>query len=619
MRLFHINPLTKMNMKQQLILLFLLMVSPILLLHWYGNYEAENLLKNHVTSAYVELIKQNHTLIHRDIDTVNKITSTIIQNPITQRMTANSSESIIDRVRKYDNLNRLLASYSTPLNGGEAVYYWLYIYDPNEEYFFVPKQQFQQYGVRFFNDSNKPPWYDQAVSKRGSGYMDILPFSVGYSDFDTLAYIRAVGNVSNGNQFLGVLVAIKMDIKLAESLQSVSLPQGSIYYVDANNRILSSTNARQIGKQLVVPQQLLERQKLQTTTNPDEGYGASELITSNSIYIMSQYEQSGHRLIYEIPIQSLLKQQNELKRIIQIITVVYMLFGCILLLYYWRSLMRPLQKLAYFVRTYEPGKLVPETPAKRRNDEVGVLMAALYDMARRLNGLIHYKYRMDIKAKESQLQLLYQQINPHLLYNTLESIYWKSKLEGSEETSEMIKELSKLMKIGLSRGRELISLEEELEHAKAYVHLQQKRYAYEFQVTWNISEAVKHIQIPKITLQPLIENAIIHGVKQMGEDGEIHVSAELESKRVTIRVEDNGYKPIDIAGIEQLLYEQDPNPQLGYGIRNIHQRIQLHFGNIYGLRYRQRKGGGTAAIIMLPATYEQAVQRQEEHDDELKG
>lgn len=612
MRLLQINPLTRMNMRQQFVLMFLLMVSPIFLLHWYGNYEAEKLLKNHVTSAYVELIKQNHTLIHRDIDTVNKITSTIIQNPVTQRMAPSADESIIERVRKYESLDRLLAGYSIPLNGGEAVYYWLYIYDPQGDYFFVPQQQFQQSGVRFFNDYNKPLWYDEAISKRGSSYMDIIPYRVGYASFNTLAYIRAIGDINNGKQFLGVLVAIKMDIKLAESMQSVSLPEGTIYYVDAGNRILSSTNVERIGEQLEVPEQLLKQIKPQAPVNFAESYGTSDLITADSIYIMSQYESSGHRLIYEIPIQSLLKQQNELKRIIQIITIAYMLLGCIMMLYFWRSLMRPLQKLAYFVRTYEPGKLVPETSSKRRNDEVGVLMAALYDMARRLNGLIHYKYRMDLKAKEAQLQLLYQQINPHLLYNTLESIYWKSTLEGNHETSEMIKELSKLMKIGLSRGRELITLAEELEHAKAYVNLQQKRYAYEFLVSWHIPETLKQIRIPKISLQPLIENAMIHGVKQMGEDGEIHISAEMESERVTIKVEDNGYKKTNIAAIEQLLYEEDPNPQLGYGIRNIHQRLQLHFGNSYGLRYRHRDGGGTIAMIVLPATYEQVNEVKEE-------
>lgn len=607
MRGYVINPLTKLNMKQQLVLLFLLMVSPVFLLHWYGNYQAEKLLKNHVTNAYVELIKQNHTLINRDIDTVNKITATIIQNPITQKLIPSDEDTVIERVRKYDSVDKLLASYSIPVNGGEAVYYSLYIYDPNDYYFFAPKRQIQQTGVYFFSDKNKPIWFDYAVSKKGSGYMDIINYNFGLSKINTLAFIRAVGNVNDGNEILGVLVATKMDMKLAESLSSVSLPGGEIFYADSSNRILSSTTPMRNGYMLELPVELQginEQVTNNTSRILEEPYRTLDLITSDFIYIVSQNDRFGHKLVYQIPVQSLLKQQNELKRVIQLITVAYILLGCIILVYFWRSLMTPLQKLARFVRTYEPGKLVPETPSKHRRDEVGVLMAALYDMARRLNSLIHYKYHMDLKAKESQLQLLYQQINPHLLYNTLESIYWKSTLEGNSESSEMIKELSKLMKIGLSQGRELIRLEEELEHASAYVNLQLKRYSYEFKVIWDIPDAIKQIRIPKISLQPLIENAIIHGVKLMGEDGEITISAALEGERVTIKVKDNGYKQANIAAIDQLLNDETVDHKLGYGIRNIHQRIQLHFGNMYGLKYRRREEGGTEAIIVLPATYE---------------
>ncbi|MFF2889061.1 sensor histidine kinase [Paenibacillus sp. NPDC057967] len=605
-----INPLTRLNMKQQLVLLFLAMVSPVFLLHWYGNFQAENLLKNHVTNAYVELIKQNHTIINRDIETVNKVTATIIQNPTTQRLVPSGKDAVIERVRKFDSVDRMLNSYSIPINGGEAVYYSLYIYDPNDYYFFAPKRQIMQTGVYFFSDKTKPAWFDYAISKRGSGYMDIIEYNFGLAKINTLAYIRAVGNVNNGKEFLGVLIATKMDIKLAESLRSVSLPSGVISYADSGNRILSSTVPGQNGKLLDLPDDLLDGLSMRSHKKEgflEEPFRTHEMITSDSIYIASQNDAIGHKLVYQIPVQSLLKQQNELKRIIQLITVAYMLLGSVIMVYFWRSLMTPLQKLAQFVRTYEPGKLVPETPSKRRRDEVGVLMSAMYDMARRLNALIHYKYNMDLKAKESQLQLLYQQINPHLLYNTLESIYWKSTLEGNTESAEMIKELSKLMKIGLSRGRELIRLEEELEHAKAYVNLQQMRYSYEFKVIWNIPDSVKMIRIPKISLQPLIENAIIHGVKLMGDDGEIRISAALEGERVTIKVEDNGYKEANIAAIDQLLNDEKVDHRLGYGIRNIHQRIQLHFGNTFGLSYRKREEEGTAAVIVLPATYEEPL------------
>ncbi|GMK46752.1 cache domain-containing sensor histidine kinase [Paenibacillus glycanilyticus] len=588
------NPMTKLSVKQQLLLLFLLMVSPIFILHSYGNSEAEQILKRHVTNAYAELNKQNHTLIDRDIDTVNKITTTIIQNPTAQQLVPDDDETVIERVRKYEKMDALLAGYSTALNGGEAVYYSLYIYDPNNYYFFAPKVQMIQSGVYFFSDANKPKWFDKAVGLKGQGFMEIIENNDMLVKKRTLAYIRAVNTVSQGHSVIGVLIATNMDKKLAESMQSVSLPGGEIFFTDKQNYILASTSPKTMGSTVELP----------VTASGEAESLNKPIMTSEYIYMASDNELLQQRLIYKIPIKSLLQQQNEVKRVIQLISVAYILFGCIVIFYFWRSLMTPLQRLATFVRRYEPGKRVPETPGKGRNDEVGVLIGALYDMARRLNGLIHDKYQMEIKQRESQLQILYQQINPHLLYNTLESIYWKSSLEGNSESAEMIKELSKLMKISLSRGRELITLAEELEHAAAYVKLQQKRYDYDFRVIWAVPEEMMNHLIPKVTLQPLIENAIIHGVKNMGEDGEIHINAEYEGDKLLIRVEDNGYKEVDHKAIESLLNEPAAQSSSGYGVKNIHQRLQLHFGNVYGIQYKKRNGGGTIVTIQLPAAGE---------------
>ncbi|WP_336774574.1 cache domain-containing sensor histidine kinase [Paenibacillus sp. MMO-58] len=588
------NPMTKLSVKQQLLLLFLLMVSPIFILHSYGNSEAEQILKRHVTNAYAELNKQNHTLIDRDIDTVNKITTTIIQNPTAQQLVPDDDETVIERVRKYEKMDALLAGYSTALNGGEAVYYSLYIYDPNNYYFFAPKVQMIQSGVYFFSDANKPKWFDKAVGLKGQGFMEIIENNDMLVKKRTLAYIRAVNTVSQGHSVIGVLIATNMDKKLAESMQSVSLPGGEIFFTDKQNYILASTSPKTMGSTVELP----------VTASGEAESLNKPIMNSEYIYMASDNELLQQRLIYKIPIKSLLQQQNEVKRVIQLISVAYILFGCIVIFYFWRSLMTPLQRLATFVRRYEPGKRVPETPGKGRNDEVGVLIGALYDMARRLNGLIHDKYQMEIKQRESQLQILYQQINPHLLYNTLESIYWKSSLEGNSESAEMIKELSKLMKISLSRGRELITLAEELEHAAAYVKLQQKRYDYDFRVIWAVPEEMMNHLIPKVTLQPLIENAIIHGVKNMGEDGEIHINAEYEGDKLVIRVEDNGYKEVDHKAIESLLNEPAAQTSSGYGVKNIHQRLQLHFGNVYGIQYKKRNGGGTIVTIQLPAAGE---------------
>jgi two-component system sensor histidine kinase YesM len=173
-------------------------------------------------------------------------------------------------------------------------------------------------------------------------------------------------------------------------------------------------------------------------------------------------------------------------------------------------------------------------------------------------------------------------------------------MEGRSDSAEMIKELSKLMRISLSRGRELITLQEELEHAMAYTRLQQKRYEYEFRTRWETDEEALANLIPKITLQPLIENAIIHGVRNMGEDGEIAVRVMKRESRVVIEVEDNGYKPVDPEAINRMIREARRDNRSGYGVHNVHERIRLHFGAEYGIRYSRPPGGGTLATIVLP-------------------
>ncbi|WP_028558918.1 sensor histidine kinase [Paenibacillus pinihumi] len=581
------NPLTRLNIKQQLILIFLVMAFPVFLLHWYSNGKAEQIMKRNVTNAYVELNKQNQILIGRDIDTVHRIMTTIIQNPVTQQMKYQEN-SVYKRVRKYTTLDTMLSAYSEGVSDGQAINYSLYVYDPGRAYFFAPQIPFNQCGVYFFSDQTQPEWFDEALKMKGKGYLKVIEQQTLKGPQKTLAYIRAVNTISDGRDAIGVLVATNMNQKIASTFESVSLPDGEIYYTDADNIVLTS-NTMKLGTRLEQPNFKVGEA------------GSAEIIghvDNDFIYVMN-YSRPQQQLIYKIPVKALLLQQNELKRIIQLITIVYAVSAFVLLMYFWRSLLTPLQKLAMFVRSYVPGKIVPQTPGKGRSDEVGVLIASVYDMAGRLNSLIRDQYQQEIKQKEAQLQILYTQINPHLLYNTLESIYWKSALEGKTESAEMIKELSKLMRISLSKGRELITLTEELEHAGAYVRLQQKRYEYSFRMEWNVDEAARQCLIPKITLQPLIENAIIHGVRNMDEDGEIVVTAVLRDQRFYVTVEDNGYKKVDYDAIRRTL-ETESATKSGYGIRNIHQRLRLHFGKQYGLSYRAAEHGGTIVTVMMP-------------------
>lgn len=587
--------MTRLNMKQQLVLLFLCMMVPVYTLHLYGSWKAEDILKSNVTNAYKELNKQNFSLITRDIELINKITRTILQNPIMQRIGKPEQYSVYERIQHFEELDDLLASYSTEVSGAGAVDYSFYAYDPDDYYSFAPSTQLTNRGVYFLNDDELPDWYDEALAKKGTGYLKVFEEYGAATKQPTLAYIRAVNSTERAGRPIGVLVATSVERIIKDSLNTVSLPDGEIYLTDWDGQVYIS-NEGIFGQMIDVPPD--------PTSDVTTSYqGVYSLIDEDMIHVVHYNSYIQQKLVYKIPVEALLSQQSELKLVIQTITIGSTILVIIILFYFWRSLMNPLHKLVGFVRLYEPGGKLPKVQTGKRNDEIGVLMSSVYDMALRMNALFRDRYEMEIKQREAQLKILYEQINPHLLYNTLESIYWKVSLEGSAESAQMIKELSKLMKIALSRGKELISLKDELEHAKAYIQLQKMRYDYTFQVEWQIDELdedMMNVLIPKISLQPLLENAIIHGVKSMGDEGMIIITVKDHESGVSIQVADNGYKEVDLDKLHRLIRDDEPSTDLGYGVRNVQQRMRLHYGEGYGLSYQLAVGGGLVAELVLP-------------------
>lgn len=333
-----IRLIRKLSVKQQLILLFLIMISPIFFLNIFGNLKAEQILKRHVTNAYVELNKQNFTIINRDIDTVNKITTTVIQNPLIQQMNMTGSDTILERVKRYETIEKLLVSYSQGAERGDGIYYSLYIYDPNDYYFFAPNfPQVKKAGVYFFSKVEEPYWFEEVVQKKGRGSLKFTErLSAQAENLKTLTYMRAVNNISRKAETIGVLVITKMDSKIGESLKSISLPDGEIYLTDLNNRVLASTT-NNTGEVIELPE----------TVVAEDLEGTVDVITSDFIYVVNNNHALGQKLVYKVPVKALLQQQNEMKSVIQYITVAYAVFGLIMITYFWRSLMTPLQKLAF--------------------------------------------------------------------------------------------------------------------------------------------------------------------------------------------------------------------------------------------------------------------------------
>lgn len=206
------------------------------------------------------------------------------------------------------------------------------------------------------------------------------------------------------------------------------------------------------------------------------------------------------------------------------------------------------------------------------------------------------------ERRKSELEALQSQINPHFLYNTLESITWMVEGERNDEAVFMISQLARLFRISLSKGKTVISIRDELQHAQSYLNIQKIRYKDAFSVTFHVEPETETYCTVKLILQPILENAINYGVRGMEDCGEITVTGCVKGDRVFLAVSDNG---LGMTEEEARLVLTDSSRVhkhgSGVGLVNIHRRIQLLFGPEYGLRIESEPDEGTTVQIELPA------------------
>lgn len=205
------------------------------------------------------------------------------------------------------------------------------------------------------------------------------------------------------------------------------------------------------------------------------------------------------------------------------------------------------------------------------------------------------------KKRKSELDALQSQINPHFLYNTLDSIVWMIEGERYQDAVFMITQLASLFRISLSRGKTIISIADEIKHAKNYMNIQKVRYKNSFSVEFDIDEEIMECCTVKLVIQPLLENAIYYGVEGMDGDGEIKVKGYRKNQDIYIEVSDNGFgMPQDV--VDALLTENERVPKKGSGVGliNVYNRIRLRFGNAYRLEIESIPDEGTIVRIHLP-------------------
>ena len=234
-------------------------------------------------------------------------------------------------------------------------------------------------------------------------------------------------------------------------------------------------------------------------------------------------------------------------------------------------------------------------------DEVGILVNSFRNMMDEINRLIDEVYVNKIALKEYELKALQAQINPHFLYNTLDAIGWMCEEERSKEAVEMVNALARLFRISISRGHELIPIEKEVEHARSYLKIQKFRYKDQFEYEFQVDESCLGYYCNKITLQPIIENAIYHGIDRMVDQGFITIRIFPDGEDIVFQVEDNGIGMTEEQCSQFLKQEGSDRQGLGgIGIKNVNDRIKIYFGEKYGISIESELDEGTCVTIRMP-------------------
>ena len=291
------------------------------------------------------------------------------------------------------------------------------------------------------------------------------------------------------------------------------------------------------------------------------------------------------------------------------------------------GMLRPIQVLAQAAGRISEGDLDARADVDSR-DEIAVLADRFNDMAGNIQTLVVKVREDEQKMRKADLRLLQEQINPHFLYNTLDNIVWLIEGNEPDEAVEMVVTLSEFFRLVLSKGKEFITIRQEEQHISSYLQIQGKRYHDILDYHIYIDPEIYEYQIPKLTLQPLVENALYHGIKYKRSRGMIEITGTKEGENLYLTVADDGVgmDEDELKKLEKEISRPCKETESGFGLANVNERIRMYFGSEYGMKIWSEKGSGPRITIEIPAITDnpekpEAVKqsiRSEEAENEAK-
>jgi two-component system, sensor histidine kinase YesM len=478
--------------------------------------------------------------------------------------------------------------------------YGVTIYGVNQKTYQLFADYTPSRNAHTLNELKSEKWYPAMLEKQGMilWINNFKDFQSGKDDKYLISSVRLFKNIYTGEP-IGVISLTFDENSIRTLYQEKSANDSMSCILDENDRVISSNGP----KNLFIDKTSHFRKTIEhitETTGQNSGYFNDLVNGEKTLVFFSVMGNTKWTLVQLIKLDTLMKRMNLLKYNILIVSIVCLILSLLFSIVINLQVFLPLKKLQNEMKKIQSGIFEISALETDRDDEIGQLNKGFVMMASELRKMIQNLVEEQSMKRKAELESLQAQINPHFLYNTLNTIRCMLDLDKAKSADSMIISLVKLLKKTLGKDNELITIEEEIETLKHYIYIQEQRYK-NFVVTFDVDSSLLNYKIIKLTLQPLVENAIFHGFKSKKE-GHIWIMVSKTENDILIRIKDDGVGiPEETQrNLLKTKIHHKFEPFSGIGIKSVHERIVLHFKEHYGLKISSIEGEGTVIDILIP-------------------
>lgn len=574
------------SLRAKLTLSFLvLIIVPVVLLSFFTYSNIHRTVLEQTGSAYLEALKQSEINISYGLGIAGSIAELAQSSPDLQRIMRTVYErplTLEEELTYFIALQNLIKSYETNRNVLNVNLYMRAgpgFIGGNPDYRDMELLKQEPSFAKVVDRTARKTWV------YGGALETIQP-----SSMESLVLLHEIRSLSNVGQVIGY-VMIELDLTFVWNIvERLSVPEGAYVLLTDNGKPLQ--RQRDPGRH-----QEAVRYYLQRSADRQEGISTFQLSGASYYAVTNIVDEVHWELSLLMTEEHMAANSASVRQFIVVMSFCVTVLAISTALYVSGNITRRLKRLIGYIKKAEMGSFEVD-PDVRGKDEYAILQLNFNQMSSTIKELIEQVYQAKLSKQDAEMKLLYAQINPHFVYNTLDIIHWHALRLKSREIAEVTESLATFLRLSLNGGREMISVSDELHEIESYMKIINYRYRAAIALIIDIPEKAKEQHIIKMVLQPLVENAIVHGIRSKpSKTGTIIIKARLEQKELIFQVIDDG-----VGMTRERMAGLLESTSSGYGVRNVDQRIKVHYGEQYGLQYYSAPGIGCSVVVRMRVT-----------------